>query len=119
MVPGIDDIDVVDLVVGTVDPSDAPVIFLSAYGREENVIRALDMGADDYIVKPFSPMELAVRVRAELRKRRVPEAPDPFVLGGLAVYFADRRVTLAGDPVPLPTSSTGWWRNWRPTLGGF
>ena len=96
--PGIDGIDLMVEIAGV---TDAPVIFLSAYGREENVTRALDMGAPDYIVKPFSPMELAARIRAELRKRRVPEAPDPFVLGGLAVYFADRRVTLAGEPVPL------------------
>ena len=73
------------------------MIFLSAYGREENAIGALDMGAADYIVKPLSPMELAARIRAELRKRRVPESPDPFVLGDLAVYFADRRVPLPAN----------------------
>ena len=98
VVPGIDGIDLMVEIAGV---PDVPVIFLSAYGREENVIRALDMGAGDYIVKPFSPMELAARIRAELRKRRVPETPDPFVLGDLAVYFADRRVTLSGEPVPL------------------
>ena len=96
--PGIDGID---LMVDIAQLTDVPVIFLSAYGHEENVIQALDMGAADYIVKPFSPMELAARIRAELRKRRVPESPDPFVLGDLAVYFADRRVALAGDPVHL------------------
>ena len=99
--PALSGIDAIDLMVEVAGLTDVPVSFLSAYGRYENVIRALDMGAADYIVKPFSPAELAARIRAELRKRRVPETPDPFVLGGLAVYFADRRVTLAGEPVPL------------------
>ena len=96
--PGIDGIDLMVEIAGI---SDAPVIFLSAYGREENVTRALDMGAADYIVKPFSPMELGARIRAALRKREAPEPEDPFVLGDLAVYFADRRVTFAGKPLRL------------------
>ena len=96
--PGIDGID---LMIEMAELTDAPVIFLLAYGREENVTQALDMGAADYIVKPFSPMELGARIRAALRKREVPEPADPFVLGDLAVYFRDRRVTLAGEPVPL------------------
>ncbi len=96
--PGIDGID---LMVEIADVSDAPVIFLSAYGREENVTLALDMGAADYIVKPFSNMELAARIRAALRKREVPEPADPFVLGELAVHFADRRATFAGRPLRL------------------
>ncbi len=96
--PGIDGID---LMIEIAEITDVPVIFLSAYGREENVTQALDMGAADYIVKPFSPMELAARIRAALRKREAPEPADPFVAGDLAVYFADRRVTLAGSPVQL------------------
>ena len=96
--PGIDGIDLMAEIAGV---SDAPVIFLSAYGREENVTLALDMGAADYIVKPFSNMELAARIRAALRKREVPEPADPFVQGELAVYFADRRATFAGRPLRL------------------
>ena len=49
--------------------ADVPVIFLSAYGREEQIARALEMGADDYVVKPFSPTELAARIKAALRRR--------------------------------------------------
>ena len=96
--PGIDGID---LMVNIGQLTDAPVIFLSAYGREENVTRALDAGAADYIVKPFSNMELGARIRAALRKREPAERPDPFVLGELAVYFADRRVTFGGRPLRL------------------
>ena len=75
-----------------------PVIFISAYGRDETVARALESGATDYIVKPFSPAELTARIRAALRGRREPE---PFVLGELAIHYDQRRVTVAGREVEL------------------
>ena len=75
-----------------------PVIFISAYGRDETVARALESGAADYIVKPFSPAELTARIRAALRGRREPE---PFVLGELAIHYDQRRVTVAGREVEL------------------
>ena len=78
--------------------SDVPVIFVSAYGREETVARALDLGAEDYIVKPFSPAELVARVRAVLRRRGHPEA---FALGDLAIEYERRLVTVAGRAVDL------------------
>ena len=77
---------------------DLPVIFISGYGRDETIVRALDAGAADYIVKPFSPSELTARVRAALRRRAEPE---PFRLRELAIHYADRRVTVAGRPVAL------------------
>ena len=52
--------------------ADVPVIFVSAYGQDDTVARALDMGAADYLVKPFSQTELAARIRAALRKRMEP-----------------------------------------------
>ena len=78
--------------------SDLPVIFISAYGRDETVVRALDAGAADYIVKPFSPSELTARVRAALRQRAQPE---PFALGELTIHYDQRRVAVAGRPVEL------------------
>ncbi len=75
-----------------------PVIFISAYGRDETVARALEAGAADYIVKPFSPTELTARVRAALRKRK---GPAPFVLGDLAIDYARRQVSVAGREVRL------------------
>ena len=83
---------------------DVPVIFLSIYGQDEVVARALDMGTSDYVVKPFSPTELAVRIRAALRKRAAPyqaEPSEPYDTGGLTIDYARRRVTLAGRPVEL------------------
>ena len=59
------------------------------------------MGAADYVVKPLSPTELAARIRAALRKRETPEPSAPYVLGDLAIDYAQRRATLAGSPVRL------------------
>ncbi len=84
--------------------SDVPVIFLSANDQEENVVKALSMGADDYIVKPFSSTELVARVEASLRKRRAVGATmprQPFKLEGLVINYTDRSVTVSGHPVQL------------------
>ena len=83
---------------------DVPVIFLSGNGTDENITRALEMGADDYIVKPFSPTELVARIRASLRKRAASEHSEtlqPYTLGELTLDYADRSVTVAGRPVGL------------------
>ena len=80
------------------------MIFISAYGRDEVVASALHLGADDYIVKPFSPTELSARIHAALRRRTAPaavEPTEPLVLGDLTIAFAERRVSVAGQPVPL------------------
>ena len=76
-----------------------PVIFLSAYNRPELVARAFELGAVDYLVKPFTPSELVARVRAALRKR--PEQPSAFSLGELSIDYAQRSVTLSGRLVEL------------------
>ena len=84
--------------------ADVPVIFLSVYGQDEVIARAFDEGAADYVVKPFSPTELAARIRAALRQRAAPELAEPsrpYVRGELTVDYALRRVTLAGNPVAL------------------
>ena len=97
MLLGTDGIELMKDILGA---DDVPVIFLSAYGRDELIARAFDMGAVDYIVKPFSPTELAAR-RAALRKRAASEPSEPYVLGDLTIDYAERRVTLAGRPLPL------------------
>ena len=78
--------------------ADLPVIFIASYGRDETIARALEAGADDYIVKPFSPTELTARIRSALRRRT---KPDPFVLGELFINYARRRVSVAGRTVEL------------------
>ena len=101
MLPGSDGME---LMKDIREVSDAPVIFLSVNGQEEVVARAFDMGAADYVVKPFSPTELAARIRAALRKRAAPELAqpsEPYVRGDLTVDYPRRRVTVAGNPVDL------------------
>ncbi len=101
MLPGSDGME---LMKDIREVSDAPVIFLSVNGQEEVVARAFDMGAADYVVKPFSPTELAARIRAALRKRAAPELAqpsEPYLRGDLTVDYAQRRVTVAGNPVEL------------------
>ena len=95
MLPGADGIELMKRVP---ELSDLPVIFISGYGRDETIARALGSGAADYIVKPFSPTELVARVRAALRGR---PGPDTFVLGELGVDYGKRRVTLAGRRLRL------------------
>jgi PAS domain S-box-containing protein len=84
--------------------ADVPVVFLSLYGQDDTVARALDMGASDYLVKPFSPTELAARIRAALRQRLEPFAGEPaqaYRHRRLAIDFAKRRASLAGEAVEL------------------
>ena len=78
--------------------ADIPVIFISGYGREETIAEALELGAADYIVRPFSPTELTARVRAALR--RLAERA-PYRAGDLAIDYEQRRVTVAGRRVDL------------------
>ncbi len=92
------DADGIELMRRIPELSDQPVIFISVYGRDETVAKALEAGAADYIVKPFSPTELVARIRAALRRH---EQPDAFVLGELAIDYERCRVTVGGDAVEL------------------
>ena len=101
MLPGSDGIDVMRRILTI---TDAPVIFLSAFGQVDVIVGAFDAGAVDYIVKPFSPTELTARIRAALRQRTAlepPEPPEPYAFGELTVNYAQRRTTLAGQPIRL------------------
>ena len=84
--------------------SQIPIIMLSARGDEEDKVRCLDMGADDYISKPFGVDELLARVRVVFRRAQafgaVPSQPS-FISGDLEINFAQRRVTVAGTEIKL------------------
>ena len=95
MLPGTDGIELMERIP---ELADLPVIFISGYRRDETIARALEVGAVDYIVKPFSPTELTARVQAALRRRAEPE---PFVLGELSIHYDHRQVSVAGRPVEL------------------
>ena len=95
VLPGSDGIELMAQVPAL---ADLPVIFISAYDRAEALVRALDAGADDYLVKPFSATELTARVRAALRRRA---GPAGFALGELAIDYRGRRATLADRKLDL------------------
>ena len=79
--------------------ADQPVIFLSAYGRDETIVKALEVGAVDYIVKPFSPSELVARIQSALRKHD--RAQEPFQSGSLYINYEERKAVLDGRPLKL------------------
>ena len=96
MLPGTDGIELMESVP---ELADRPVIFISGYGRDETIARALNNGAADYIVKPFSRTELVARVRAALRQNEEPR--ELFRLGDLVIDYEDRRVTMADRRLKL------------------
>jgi two-component system KDP operon response regulator KdpE len=84
--------------------SDTPVIILTGRGDDVDQARGLELGADDYIVKPFSHLTLVARIKAALRRAELPppvQALPDFRAGDLAMHFQDQLVTLAGEPVNL------------------
>jgi DNA-binding response OmpR family regulator len=86
------------------DAADVPVLFLTARDDEVDRIAGFDVGADDYVVKPFSPKEVVARVQAILRRAR-PERPKAVVklTNGIVVDPERREVTVDGSPVALAT----------------
>ena len=100
----------IDLMENILRMADVPVIFVSAYGKDQVIAQAFEQGAADYIVKPFSPTELVARVRAALRRQADPyriESLEPYVLGDLTIDYAERRVTVANQPVELTATEYG------------
>lgn len=84
--------------------ADIPVILLTARTEETDRLLGLELGADDYVVKPFSPRELAARVRTVLRRARRSEPPTPaesLVFDGLEIDGRSREVRVDGEPVEL------------------
>jgi DNA-binding response OmpR family regulator len=83
--------------------SDVPVIMVTVRENEVDKVRGLELGADDYITKPFGHLELVARIRAVLRRAQSwPLAHEqPFICGDLRVDFVTREVTVAGRPVAL------------------
>ena len=82
--------------------SDVPVLILSARGAETDQVKGLELGADDYLVKPFGHLVLLARIKAVLRRAELPppvNARPDFVAGDLAINFQSHQVTLRGEPV--------------------
>jgi two-component system KDP operon response regulator KdpE len=82
--------------------STVPIIMLSARGQEKDKVKALDLGADDYLTKPFGIDELLARIRSALRRSQQDAGTSgPFVAGDLAINFQERRVTRGGEEIKL------------------
>jgi DNA-binding response OmpR family regulator len=83
--------------------SDLPILMLTARGTEADKLLGFEVGADDYLTKPFSPRELVARVRALIRRSGVRADEEPLRCGGLVIDPARRRVERAGRPCDLTT----------------
>jgi two-component system, OmpR family, KDP operon response regulator KdpE len=99
MMPGIDGFTCLERLR---EFSNVPVILLTAKGEERDKVRGLDLGADDYLTKPFGPAEMLARVRAVLRRRHPSEEASPeLVVGDLTINLLRRRVILHGHEIRL------------------
>jgi DNA-binding response OmpR family regulator len=97
--PDVDGTQVLGMIRGI---SAVPVIVATARDDENEMVRVLDLGADDYVVKPFSAEQLEARLRAVLRRGRTADDPDPaLTVGGLSIDRSTRVVTLDGRPLDL------------------
>ena len=90
--------DGIELMKTAAELADLPVVFISAYRGDETMALALERGAADYIVKPFSPTELTARIGAVLRRQ---DRPQRFILQNLAIDYEQRLVTVEGDAVEM------------------
>jgi two-component system, OmpR family, KDP operon response regulator KdpE len=98
---GLPDRDGAEVLQSLREFTSVPVVILSVRNAEEDIVRLLEAGADDYLVKPFNTAELIARMRVAIRHRAPQEAPHPFVSGRLSVDLLDREVRVAGQVVKL------------------
>ncbi len=98
MLPGISGLDICRILR---QESEVPIIMLTALTTDDDRLKGLDLGADDYVTKPFSPRELAARVRAVLRRLPGERGPDKIEHGNLTVNFMKHEAFLEGKPLNL------------------
>ncbi len=101
MLPGMSGIDFARRLKSDDYSKAIPIIMLTAKGEESDKIRGLDVGADDFVTKPFSPRELLARIKAVLRRRAPQMTDDPIEVGGLRVDPVTHRVTGNGETIDL------------------
>ena len=105
MLPGIDGLELCRMLKGKNSTAQLPIIMLTAKGTEADVVVGLELGADDYIVKPFSPRELVARVKSVLRRMNTVEANDDIVqLGDIKINTQRYEVFVKGKKVDLTTT---------------
>ncbi len=103
MLPGIDGLEVCRRIRAM---SSVPILMITARDEDADRILGLDIGADDYIVKPFSPGEVMARIRAIMRRIPVPEQQETLVVGSLSIHLPSLSVTLQGHKLALTRRET-------------
>lgn len=98
---GLPDVDGVEVCRVVRESASTPIVVLSARGAERDKVRALDMGADDYVTKPFGADELVARIRAALRRSDAAPRSEPMVRGGLTIDRERFRVMREGEELRL------------------
>ena len=101
---GLPDMDGFEVTRALRERSDVPILMISARGEEIDKVRGLELGADDYVTKPFGYLELSARIRAVLRRQQSPIPPAGgglFHSGPVQINYATHEVTLRGKPVKL------------------
>ena len=101
MLPGRSGLELAQQLKQSPKTKSIPIIMVSARGEEEDRVKGLDTGADDYIAKPFSPREMVARVKAVLRRAKPDEATDEIEIGGLVMDNLGHRVTADGRPIEV------------------
>ena len=101
MLPGMEGTEILRLLKKDGKTRDIPVIMATAKGAEYDKIQSLDLGADDYLVKPFGMMEMVSRVKAVLRRSAPKGKAETIDIGGLSVNFSEHTVTSGGERVSL------------------
>lgn len=101
MLPGMDGVELLRRLKGTAELCDIPVIMATAKGAEFDKVQSLDLGADDYLVKPFGMMEMVSRVKAVLRRCKPKTVSHLLAVRGLTVNLDERTVTVDGERVTL------------------
>ena len=101
MMPGMSGLEVCRAIRQRSETRGLPIIMLTARGEESDRIRGLDMGADDYLIKPFAITELLARIRAVLRRMRPAVSEDIIEFGDILVDRTTRRVKRAGRDIPM------------------
>ncbi len=103
LLPGMDGLDVCEALKGDAQTSIIPIVMLTARGEEADVVTGLEVGADDYLTKPFSPRELLARIKAALRRRRTNPVPDAemIVRGGLVISPGEHDVRVYNQSIRL------------------
>ena len=109
MLPGIDGLEVAKILKNDVKTKDIPIIMLTAKGEEADIVTGLELGADDYITKPFSPRVLVARVRAVLRReaKETPEDASALRIHDLVIHPGRREVLVTGNQVQLTFTEFG------------